>query len=1074
MPISSMEDRTSISRLHMPTPALNRRDASQGSQRHVPAGAPRAHAFTNPYSRVRTQDTLHSDRGNVVASRTVTTYPRNGEPPAKKPKVDTSSVRSRKKVSQSLYDHGPRLKPGQSDDTGLIYVDDEYAEDTGEPVSDPLNIGRTNGFSGTSGSSVSSRRPSHPIPDGEHTKHIRERRVLLAPEDVHATNEDSDDPIEMSPERKERPGLVQQRVDDIENKNRNKDPEAMAHPKLDLEKVKNRMKTKNPLAAVPTNGRHLKPSTTNKALDMTKFLPIKAWYLGRKLFEEPYYLIWAPNGKLTIKSGDAPGSPSRHSEEADLPSLAKCVWFVDPKEDFPDKIFVLETYEKNKRQKPMAVNYTSFFKQGASHGEGDIMLKFNTESPAWAIATYTAFVDWLKVHVQSRQILRGRAGVARWDTSNRMALLAETRVKRETGSNATRDMPKEIKKPPVPGLPFLDDWSPPPSVAIANTALPSSRSRRQGSPNTPIEIGSPPRPPIKPSYDRSSNTAGPEPVRRSARQSVAPQRPSVDLDEVILVYPPGQTGAVNITNGDVTRLAPGEFLNDTLIEFGLKLWLQELERTNPELVKQIHVFSSFFYKKLSKKDAEEGYESVRKWTSKFDLFDKKYIIVPINENLHWYLAIIYHPEHTLKPPPPTKSPATRRKAREEPDKSPELVQSKLSLTGRSARPPDSKASSVTRRSPSEARGSSGTLSPTSNGQAEAEVVDELMISSCSITEDDVPAPGTTEKPDTCATDDERDSLFDGPAPMDVDVDALEVTGEQRSPPAVSGDPSKDDDSHTESEGPSVNDPDIMEIDGPVEVDGAADQSMDPIDLFAHDSPPPTAPPISKAVAPVNFYGSSAKSRGKRKAESPPVETFPPQDASPPEASEDDADDVLVVSDQPCTYVFTLDSLGTRHPKVVKVLGQYLKFEAREKRGIPWEESSHPVGKMAQVPHQPNFCDCGIYLLHLAQTFISRPKHYCELITAKKGTTNSVQRQYQWNNDGTKNLRETLFDRIMELSREWKKDRAAKQQLKKDEVIVPESSDDEVDIVETTSATSAPSSRKKEKTPTTGKAMRMRG
>jgi Ulp1 family protease len=38
----------------------------------------------------------------------------------------------------------------------------------------------------------------------------------------------------------------------------------------------------------------------------------------------------------------------------------------------------------------------------------------------------------------------------------------------------------------------------------------------------------------------------------------------------ILVYPPGQTGAVNITNGDLHRLEPGEFLNDTLIEFGLK------------------------------------------------------------------------------------------------------------------------------------------------------------------------------------------------------------------------------------------------------------------------------------------------------------------------------------------------------------------------------------------------------------------------------------------------------------------------------------------------------------------------
>jgi Ulp1 family protease len=28
---------------------------------------------------------------------------------------------------------------------------------------------------------------------------------------------------------------------------------------------------------------------------------------------------------------------------------------------------------------------------------------------------------------------------------------------------------------------------------------------------------------------------------------------------------------------------------------------------------------------------EQGYNNVRKWTAKFDLFSKKYIIVPINE-----------------------------------------------------------------------------------------------------------------------------------------------------------------------------------------------------------------------------------------------------------------------------------------------------------------------------------------------------------------------------------------------------------------------------------------------------------
>jgi hypothetical protein len=88
--------------------------------------------------------------------------------------------------------------------------------------------------------------------------------------------------------------------------------------------------------------------------------------------------------------------------------------------------------------------------------------------------------------------------------------------------------------------------------------------------------------------------AGPsEMPRRSARLS-SPKNtrlsPSVDPDELqvavsflflsfwlplleyrILVYPPDAPGAVNITNADLKRLKPGEFLNDTLIEFGLKL-----------------------------------------------------------------------------------------------------------------------------------------------------------------------------------------------------------------------------------------------------------------------------------------------------------------------------------------------------------------------------------------------------------------------------------------------------------------------------------------------------------------------
>ena len=38
----------------------------------------------------------------------------------------------------------------------------------------------------------------------------------------------------------------------------------------------------------------------------------------------------------------------------------------------------------------------------------------------------------------------------------------------------------------------------------------------------------------------------------------------------LLVYRPLGAGAVNITRGDLERLHPGKYLNDTLIEFGLK------------------------------------------------------------------------------------------------------------------------------------------------------------------------------------------------------------------------------------------------------------------------------------------------------------------------------------------------------------------------------------------------------------------------------------------------------------------------------------------------------------------------
>ncbi|KAI0632508.1 hypothetical protein C8Q77DRAFT_1059961 [Trametes polyzona] len=117
-------------------------------------------------------------------------------------------------------------------------------------------------------------------------------------------------------------------------------------------------------------------------------------------------------------------------------------------------------------------------------------------------------------------------------------------------------------------------------------------------------------------------------TRQSARETRKSDTPEV-LDELVLVFPPSGTGAVNITRGDLKRLDNGQYLNDTLIEFGLKVCLHSLPE---ELAEQVHIFNSFFFKKLnSKKEVKDSYPSVRKWTSKVDIFKKKYIIVPINE-----------------------------------------------------------------------------------------------------------------------------------------------------------------------------------------------------------------------------------------------------------------------------------------------------------------------------------------------------------------------------------------------------------------------------------------------------------
>ncbi|KAI8905197.1 hypothetical protein EDD86DRAFT_73031 [Gorgonomyces haynaldii] len=138
-------------------------------------------------------------------------------------------------------------------------------------------------------------------------------------------------------------------------------------------------------------------------------------------------------------------------------------------------------------------------------------------------------------------------------------------------------------------------------------------------------------------------------IRRSARLSGVPSVGiSQERDNTIMFrFPPDQPLSITVTAYEKTRLADGEFLNDTVIEF----YIRYLAFVHPDWYKEVHIFNSFFFQKLSPRDKpftkEEGYEAVKRWTKNVDIFAKDFIIIPINESLHWYLSIVCYPGRAL-------------------------------------------------------------------------------------------------------------------------------------------------------------------------------------------------------------------------------------------------------------------------------------------------------------------------------------------------------------------------------------------------------------------------------------------
>ncbi|KAJ2065685.1 hypothetical protein GGI17_000229 [Coemansia sp. S146] len=140
------------------------------------------------------------------------------------------------------------------------------------------------------------------------------------------------------------------------------------------------------------------------------------------------------------------------------------------------------------------------------------------------------------------------------------------------------------------------------------------------------------------------------------------QKIGVDISSLKFKYPPEGGKPIHVGGSDIYRLRSGEFLNDTIIEFYMRYIGENLRTADAKLYERCFFFNTFFFKKLSQRsraiacDGDEDpmgvvYSQLKKWTASVDLFGKDYIFVPINENIHWYLAIIANPRAMISAKP---------------------------------------------------------------------------------------------------------------------------------------------------------------------------------------------------------------------------------------------------------------------------------------------------------------------------------------------------------------------------------------------------------------------------------------
>ncbi|KAM7173421.1 sentrin-specific protease 6 isoform 3-T3 [Macrochelys suwanniensis] len=400
------------------------------------------------------------------------------------------------------------------------------------------------------------------------------------------------------------------------------------------------------------------------------------------------------------------------------------------------------------------------------------------------------------------------------------------------------------------------------------------------------------------------------------------------IEKLIVYPPPPAKGGISVTNEDLHCLNEGEFLNDVIIDFYLKYLV--LEKMKKEDADRIHVFSSFFYKRLNQRERRNLHETanlsvqqkrhgrVKTWTRHVDIFEKDFIFVPLNEAAHWFLAVICFPG--LEKPRYEPNPHYHESA-----------------------PMQIKASSSERES--------STPSPLPN---------ELDSSSQSSPSKSTVKRTLSKKLPVALTDTNREM---------EDSESLYC---RRSPCRGKSGIKKVNEIDSDSEEPRTMESACHKLDH-----RTADEN-------GMQSEYTTAVQPMDGLHKIRLNYSEDSTDGSKLNEDELIDFSEDQDNQ-----EDSSDDGGLVDDncnselgqwhlkpniciQPC--ILLMDSLrGPSRSNVVKILREYLEVEWEVRKGSKRSFSKDVMkGSNPKVPQQNNFSDCGVYILQYVESFFENP------------------------------------------------------------------------------------------------------